>query len=465
MIDRRRECRAAQRGIDQRGCRPGRNRRGGRNDRARLAARQPRRDRLHDRDAAAISRQRYKRLRPNRHQPTVAGVTPQPRQRLAAAAPPNRPPPALSPAPRRHRAARHRRARLRRTGDHRSRSRSPPRRPHRRRQPPAELATHLIPCRRPRRCRHPNPPRLPRHRPASPRHGAECSGAAATVRDRACRAGSAQLGVAAFRRGNAALIVFDQPLSIDTVAAARRSDVRRRIRADAANRDRDPPAAGLDDGAVAVAHPRRVAHRRRAARAGAAADPGHRRRRSPRPARRRSQARWSAWWIPTPAPTLLVGTQRRNGQGVPATAPFGGVHSAADLAGRGGGAERRHRGTAPNAAGLRAWPALSPCRRQSDIADQLARSAGLTRHFDFPSQPTEAAAELLQRQVTEAAAAAPLARGPPRQAVARTMIALGLGAEAGAMLNMAATDDPREAGSPDNAWRWRRLPPCWRIAR
>ena len=56
----------------------------------------------------------------------------------------------------------------------------------------------------------------------------------------------------------------------------------------------------------------------------------------------------------------------------------------------------------------------------------------------------------MRRQVTEAAAAAPLARGPYRQTVARTMIALGLGAEAGAMLNMAATDDPHEAGSPDS---------------
>ena len=56
----------------------------------------------------------------------------------------------------------------------------------------------------------------------------------------------------------------------------------------------------------------------------------------------------------------------------------------------------------------------------------------------------------MRRQVAEAAAAAPLARGPYRQTVARTMIALGLGAEAGAMLNMAATDDPHEAGSPDS---------------
>jgi hypothetical protein len=86
----------------------------------------------------------------------------------------------------------------------------------------------------------------------------------------------------------------------------------------------------------------------------------------------------------------------------------------------------------------------------SDIADQLAHSVGLTRQFDFPSQPVAVLQQRLQAQMTEDATTPPLARGPFRQAAARTMIALGLGAEAEAMLQIAAADDPHEAGAPDN---------------
>ncbi len=92
--------------------------------------------------------------------------------------------------------------------------------------------------------------------------------------------------------------------------------------------------------------------------------------------------------------------------------------------------------------------ALSPA---TDIADRLARAVGLTSKFDFPSQPTEARLQRLRRQISQDAATEPLARGPSRRAVARTMISLGLGAEAGAMLGMAASDDPSGADSADNA--------------
>ncbi len=152
---------------------------------------------------------------------------------------------------------------------------------------------------------------------------------------------------------------------------------------------------------------------------------------------------------PDTGATLLVGTQRRNGQGVPVlrrSAEFALLPTWQGVA------------VEPNAdtVALRPTPqgfmvagafTLSP---SSDIADMLGGSAGLTRHFDFPSQPTAILLRNLRRQVSEAAASAPLARGPHRETVARTMIALGLGAEAGAMLNMAATDDPHAAGSPDN---------------
>ncbi len=152
---------------------------------------------------------------------------------------------------------------------------------------------------------------------------------------------------------------------------------------------------------------------------------------------------------PDSGATLLVGTQRREGQGVPVQ------HHSPEFT-----LLPTWQGVVvePNADTVTLRPtiqgfvivgalALSP---PSDIADQLTRSNGLTRQFDFPGQPNEVLLQRLQHQMVEDASSPPLARGPRRQAVARTMIALGLGAEAGAMLNIAATDDPHEAGSSDN---------------
>jgi hypothetical protein len=153
---------------------------------------------------------------------------------------------------------------------------------------------------------------------------------------------------------------------------------------------------------------------------------------------------------PDTGATLLVGTQRRNGQGVPALrrAPefsllptWQGVVVEPNV-------DTVALRPTPQGFVLAGALTLSP---PSDVANELARSAGLTRQFDFPSQPVAVLTERLRRQVAEAAAAAPLARGPRRQAAARTMIALGLGAEAGAMLHMAAADDPHAAGSADTA--------------
>jgi hypothetical protein len=87
----------------------------------------------------------------------------------------------------------------------------------------------------------------------------------------------------------------------------------------------------------------------------------------------------------------------------------------------------------------------------SDIADLLANAAGLTRQFEFPDQPSAALMQRLRREVTEDATAPPLARGPRRQAMARTMLSLGLGVEAQAVLQLAAADDPNQATSANNA--------------
>ena len=69
-------------------------------------------------------------------------------------------------------------------------------------------------------------------------------------------------------------------------------------------------------------------------------------------------------------------------------------------------------------------------------------ASAMTRRFDLRNQPLETLQRRLRSQVLAAAMAPPRARGAPRQRAAETMIAMGLGAEAQAMLQLAATDDP-----------------------
>jgi hypothetical protein len=257
-----------------------------------------------------------------------------------------------------------------------------------------------------------------------------------------------QVGIAVFRRSNAALVVFDRPLTIDT-APLRDDPV-----FSAASVQTLPTATvirvPLDAGTVLSAsrttdawHFTAVPHE---------------------PALRPIQATVADDRLvlsaaapgsvvnlmdPDTGATMLVGTQRRDGQGVPAqrrSPEFTLLPTWLGVV------------VVPNAdtMALRPTPqgfvvagahTLSP---PSDIADELAHSVGLTRQFDFPNQPVAVLLQRLQAQMTEDATTPPLARGPFRQAAARTMIALGLGAEAEAMLHMAAADDPHEAGAPDN---------------
>jgi hypothetical protein len=257
-----------------------------------------------------------------------------------------------------------------------------------------------------------------------------------------------QVGVAVFRRGFAALIVFDRPSTID--ATSLRDDpvfgtvsvqtlptaTLIRVQLDAATAlSTSRIADAWHISAVArepTLHPIQatVADDRLVL---LAAAPGN----------------VVSVVDPDSGATLLVGTQRREGQGVPVP------HNSPEFT-----LLPTWQGVVvvPNADTVTLRPtaqgfviagalALSP---PSDIPDQLARSIGLTRQFDFPSQPNEVLLQRLQRQIVEDASSPPLARGPRRQAVARTMIALGLGVEAAAMLHIAATDDPHEADSPDN---------------
>lgn len=92
--------------------------------------------------------------------------------------------------------------------------------------------------------------------------------------------------------------------------------------------------------------------------------------------------------------------------------------------------------------------ALSP---PSETAEELLHAAGQTHHFDFLEQPRDVALQRLSRLMVDDAMAPPLARGQRRQDVARALLSLGMGAEAQALLQMAAADDPAQAASPDNA--------------
>jgi hypothetical protein len=258
-----------------------------------------------------------------------------------------------------------------------------------------------------------------------------------------------QLGVAAFRRGNTALIVFDQPRSIDLSSlrddAVLGSAVVQNLQTATVIRLTLDPAMALSPSRTPDAW-----H--------IAAVP-----REPTLAPIQATAGEDRLVLPAAAPgtvvsvvdpntgaTLLVGTQRREGQGVPAerrSPEFAVLPTWQGVAVEATADTITLRPT-PQGFIVAGAPNLSPT---SGIADQLTHAVGLTRQFDFPSQPVAALQQRLQRQIAEGAAAAPLARGPRRQAAARTMIALGLGAEAGAMLRMAAADDPHEADSPDNA--------------
>lgn len=152
---------------------------------------------------------------------------------------------------------------------------------------------------------------------------------------------------------------------------------------------------------------------------------------------------------PSTGATLLLGTQRKPGQGLAAA---------------------RH---TPRYALLPTWlgVAVQPLadslslRAQKDgfvlsgadlplaqaaaaeDAESQAAATSLTRRFDFPVLSSEALQRRLQSQVSDAAIAPARARGRKRLAAAQTMIELGLGVEAGAMLQVATEEDPVLAAS------------------
>ena len=80
----------------------------------------------------------------------------------------------------------------------------------------------------------------------------------------------------------------------------------------------------------------------------------------------------------------------------------------------------------------------------------LETAATLTRRFDFPAQPLAVMARRLHEQLDAVVAVPPLERFPARLAEAQTLVALGMGPEAAALIELARIDDPRRANDPDS---------------
>jgi hypothetical protein len=156
---------------------------------------------------------------------------------------------------------------------------------------------------------------------------------------------------------------------------------------------------------------------------------------------------------PDTGATLMVGTQRRSGQGV-ATSRHGAEFILRPTI-QGVVVEPLSDAivlrTAPTGFTLAGGPtglALSPA---SSTMDGLMDGALLTRRFAFSTIPGDALLQRAIKQVGDAAESPPRARGPKNQIAAESLMALGLAAEAEGLLHMAAEQDPREAASPDNA--------------
>ncbi|MBN8891855.1 MAG: hypothetical protein BGP12_05285 [Rhodospirillales bacterium 70-18] len=150
--------------------------------------------------------------------------------------------------------------------------------------------------------------------------------------------------------------------------------------------------------------------------------------------------------------TLLVGTQKSPGQGVPVDrrAPeFVLLPTWQGVA------------VAPASDALTLRPAREGFVLSADAQRTLALSVpnaaalaaadahALSRRFDFPDLPVAGLLRRAQAAIATAAATPPQARGPKRLEVGQALLALGMGAEAQAVLRLAATDDGRMVDDPD----------------
>ncbi|MDE2007722.1 MAG: hypothetical protein KGI51_14225, partial [Rhodospirillales bacterium] len=262
------------------------------------------------------------------------------------------------------------------------------------------------------------------------------------------------VGASAFRRGDRALVVFDAARPID-VAALRGTAVfgGARVR----------PLASGTEMVLRLPRDKRLALRRRAAgweiRLIGAARPQP-------PAIIRPRAGAGTMRLAAPDPggvvslldpltglPLLVGTERGNGARLPLGRRAPQFLLLRSWQGAVALALSDRLGMAAEHGGFRlslAGGALAVSPGGPDAA-ALADAALLTRHFDFPDLPRAALAARMRRELRAAAGLPPLARGKALRRAARSMIALGMAAEAGGVLRLAAAGDPREASSATHA--------------
>jgi len=147
---------------------------------------------------------------------------------------------------------------------------------------------------------------------------------------------------------------------------------------------------------------------------------------------------------------LLIGTQRRAGQGVPVarqTPDFILLPSLQGVAVEPTSDKPELRVGEP---GFVLTGGSSGLALSSTVGgDAVAEAATLSRRFDLPALPLPMLKIRLQSRFDEAAATPKLARLQARRAVAEAMLALGLGQEAEGELRLAVIDDPRGASDPD----------------
>ena len=72
-----------------------------------------------------------------------------------------------------------------------------------------------------------------------------------------------------------------------------------------------------------------------------------------------------------------------------------------------------------------------------------------SHRFDIPNEPAAALVNRLNAQVASAAASQPRNRTPGRVAAAQTMVALGMGAEAEALMDLVSAEDPQAAADAE----------------
>lgn len=157
---------------------------------------------------------------------------------------------------------------------------------------------------------------------------------------------------------------------------------------------------------------------------------------------------------PLTGSTMLVGTQRSAGQGVPVDrrspefallATWQGV---AVLPLTDALALRPHpEGFRLGAAAERALSISAP----ESQTQAMTEAASASRRYDLPAQPLEALHRRLQSARLSSAAAEPQARAARRREVAEAMLALGMGPEMQAVLAATVAEDARAAEDPDIA--------------